>query len=112
MMNDNAKMQTGNAFMDICNYYCIGTATTEPHHPHQNPAENGIGTIKNDSNRIMDRTGCPRQLWLRAVIYTSMLLNVMAHRHLNWRTPTEVCLGVTPDILQFLQFEFYEKYFI
>ena len=33
LRNDNSKMQTGRAFMDICNVYTIGTETTEPHHP-------------------------------------------------------------------------------
>ena len=37
-----------------------------------------------------------------------MLLNVIAHRQLNWRTPTEVCFGYTPDISPFLRYEFYE----
>jgi hypothetical protein len=108
LRNDNSKMQTGVAFMDICNFYNIGTQTTEPHHPQQNPAENRIGTLKNVTNRLMDRTGCPAFHWLRASIYCCMLLNVVAHRQLLWRTPTEVCLGYTPDISPFLQFEFYE----
>ena len=40
LRNDNSKMQTGTVFMDVCNFYNIGTETTEPHHPEQNPAEN------------------------------------------------------------------------
>ena len=108
LRNDNSKMQTGKAFMDICSFYNIGTETTEPHHPEQNPAENRIGTLKTTINRLMDRTGCPDNLCLRAAIYVSMLLNVIAHRQLAWRTPYEVGRGVTPDISPFLQFEWYE----
>ena len=37
-----------------------------------------------------------------------MLLNVIAHRKLNWRTPTEVCCRYTPDISSFLHYDFYE----
>ena len=108
LRNDNSKMQTGKSFMDICNVYTIGTERTEPHHPHQNPAENRIGTVKMVANRVMDRSGCPNNLWLRTVIFVSMLLNVIAHRQLNWRTPTEACFGCTPDISPFLRYEFYE----
>ena len=108
LRNDNSKMQTGKAFMELCNVYTIGTETTEPHHPHQNPAENRIGTVKMVANRVMDRSGCPANLWLRAVVFVSMLLNVIAHSNLNWRTPTEICFGYTPDISPFLRYEFFE----
>ena len=66
LRNDNSKMQTGTACMDVCNFYNIGTETTEPHHPEQNPAENRIGTLKTVTNRLMDRTDAPDWLWLRA----------------------------------------------
>ena len=33
LRNDNSKMQTGTAFMDVCNFYNIGTETTEPYIP-------------------------------------------------------------------------------
>ena len=69
LRNNNSKLQTGKAFMDICNFFTIGTETTEPHHPHQNPAENRIGTVKLVANRVMDRSGCPSNLWLRAFIF-------------------------------------------
>ena len=101
-------MQSGKAFMELCNVYFIGTETTESHHPHQNPAENRIGNVKMVANRVMDRSGCPANLWLRAVVFVSMLLNVIAHRNLNWRTPTEVCFGYTPDISPFLRFDLFE----
>ena len=89
LRNDNSKMQTGKAFMDICNVYTIGPETTEPHHPQQNPAQNRIGTLKMIANRVMNISGCPAFLWLRAAVFVSMLLNVIAHRP-PWRTPTEL----------------------
>ena len=95
-------MQTGTAFMEICNFYNIGTETTEPHHPEQNHAENRIGTLKTVTNHLMDRIEAPDWLWLRATIYVTMLLNIIAHRQLNWRTPTKVGMGFTPDISPFL----------
>ena len=108
LRNDNSKMQTSTAFLDICNLYNIGTKTTEPHHPHQNPAENRIGTLKSMSHRLMDRVGAPEFLWLRCINYLCGLLNVMASQNLNWRTPMEKGLGITPDISAYLHFSFYE----
>ena len=108
LRSDYSNMQTGKSFMDICNVYTICTETTEPYHPHQNPAENRIGTVKMVVKRVMDRSGCPNFLWLRAAIFVSMLLNVIAHKQLHWRTPTEACFGYTPDISPFLRYEFYE----
>ena len=102
-------MQTGKAFMELCNVYFIGTETTESHHPHQNPAENRIGNVKMVANRVMDRSGCPANLWLRAVVFVSMLLNVIAHRNLNWRTPTEVCFGIKSRVSCFCVVRFWNK---
>ena len=54
LINDNSKMQTGASWSHICNEFNIGTGTTEPHHPWQNPAERKIGTVKTAINRLMD----------------------------------------------------------
>ena len=101
-------MQTGKSFGEICQLYNIGQETTEPHHSHQNEAERRIQDVKNMSNRILDRTGAPDSLWLRAVCFTCMLLNVLAAKSLAWRTPMEVGFGITPDISAFMMYTFYE----
>ena len=108
LINDNSNMQTGISWSEICNEFNIGTGTTEPKHPWQNPAERKIGTVKNAVNRLMDRTNSPGNLWFQCTVFVCMLLNVMAHPQFNWRTPMEKGLGVTPDISPFLQFEWYE----
>ena len=61
-------MQTGTAWTNICNEFNIGTGTTEPHHPWQNPAERKIGTVKNAVNRLMDRTNTPANLWFQCTV--------------------------------------------
>ena len=111
LMNDNSKMQTGSKWMDICDNYNIGTSTTEPLHPWQNRAERKIGTVKAAVNRLMDRTNCPDPLWFQCTVFVCMLLNVLANPQLNWRTPMEKGLGVTPDLSPFLQFQWYEPVF-
>jgi len=69
MRNDNSQTQTSKAFTALLNFYNIGSETTEPRHPQQNPAENRIRTVKVVTNRQMDRAGCPEVLWLKATIY-------------------------------------------
>ena len=49
LRRDNSKMQTSAEFTAICQQFCVKDGFTEPHHPHQNPAE----------NHQMDQTACP-----------------------------------------------------
>ena len=106
--SDNAKMEIGHAFTQICRKYNIKQETTEPHHPQQNPAERQIQEVKKRANMIMDRTGCPENVWYLAVQYVVYLLNRTANEALKWKTPLEVAFGDTPDISNLLQFEFWE----
>ena len=80
--------------MELCNVYIIGTETTEPHHPHQNPAENRIGTVKMVANRVMGRSGCPANLWLRAVVIVSMIMNAIGHRTSTGAHPQRYALAI------------------
>ena len=41
---------------EILDQYSIAVETTEPHHPHQNPVERRIQTVKNKVMAIMDHT--------------------------------------------------------
>ena len=108
LMSDNAKAQTGKKVQDITRMYRTKHVTCEPHHQHQNFAENRIGTLKDMTNNVMDRSGCPPSCWLLALMYVTLLLNHLAHQSLNWRTPLEALTGQTPDISAFLEFEFFQ----
>ena len=113
LRNDNAKMQTGTAWVEILQKYGIKAEHTEPHHPHQNPAERRIKTVKEATRRVLDRSGAPGTLWYLAMLYVVFLLNRVAVESLGWRTPTESCFGETPDVSSLMQFSFYEKvYFL
>ena len=39
LRSDNAKSEQGGRWLQHCRDFCIKTEYTEPHHPHQNPAE-------------------------------------------------------------------------
>ena len=80
-------------------------------HIIQNPAERRIQDVKNLANIIMDRTATPAELWYLAVEYAAYLLNHLANEMLDWKTPIEVATGETPDILNLLQFHWYEQVF-
>lgn len=108
LRSDNAKMEIGHAFTKICRKYNVKQTTTEPHHPQQNPAERQIQEVKKRTNMIMDRTGCPEEVWYLVVQYVVYLLNRTATEALKWKTPWEVAFGETPDISNLIQFEFWE----
>ena len=82
--NDNSKMQTSKAWVELTNQYLISTPTTEPHHPQQNPAERHIQTIKARTRAILDATGATASVWLYCAHYVVDVLNMTAHPKLNW----------------------------
>ena len=59
----------------------------------------------------MDRTGAPNYTWYLALKYVAKLLNHIASKKLNNKTPIEVAFGVTPDISNLIQFYFYQPVF-
>ena len=107
--SDNSKMQTSKAWKDVLCRYCIDDSTTEPHCPQQNKAKRTIQELKKNVNRIMDRTETPMSMWLRCMLFATMLMNVLAMKKHDWRTPTEMAFGYTPDVSAFLQFEWWEQ---
>ena len=86
--SDNSKMQTSKAWKDIFCRYCINDSTIEPHRPQQNKAERTIQELKKSVNRIMDCTETPMFMLLRCMLFTIMLINVLAMKKHDWRTPT------------------------
>jgi hypothetical protein len=56
----------------------------------------------------MDRKRVPEELWDFGLEYTADLCNFIARPELDYRTPYEVLTGDTPDISDYLNFEFYQ----
>ena len=101
-------MQTSKIWTDILRKYNISSTTTEPYHPHQNPAERKIRDLKQTTNQILDRVGAPSELWFYALKYVSYLYNHTSNEKLKWKTPIEKAFGNTPDISSLLEFYFYQ----
>lgn len=109
LISDSAQVEISKEIEDILRTYMTGAWQSEPYHQHQNPAERRFQTLKQDVNRVLDRTGAPDDCWLLALQYVCFIRNRVAHESLDWRAPLEVLLGVTPDISVLLRFSFYER---
>ena len=57
----------------------------------------------------MNWTDAPPETWLLALEYILYIINRMAFKPLNWRTPFEALKGYTPDISMIYRFRFWDK---
>ena len=108
LISDRAQVEISNKVRDIMRNYIIDDWQSEPYHEHQNPAERRYQTLKEYTNKVLDRTGAPAYCWLLALVYISYLLNHMATESIGWQTPLFVLTGVTTDISAMLNFHFWE----
>ena len=105
---DNARTEMGKKWTDWCRTYMVQSKFTEPKHPWQNLAEQGIGDLARMVKRCMKAFDAPlsRHGWCQ--LWCCQVRNCLASRKLNWRTPTEKLTGDTPDISMF-RFHFWEE---
>ena len=113
LISDCAKVEISEKVKDVLCYLFIQDWQSEPYYQHQNPAEQRYQDLKRMANRIMDRTGCPPELWLLALKYVAFVLNHTACSAINDNVPLTYLTGVTQDISMLLRFHWYEKvYFL
>jgi len=112
MIIDNSLEQTapGSAFMKLTKQMHISTKTTEPYSPWQNSAEDAIRELKRRWKRTRRRTGCSPRLWDYGHMYEARIMSRIARGH-EGRTGYEQATGITPDISEDLDFEFYDPVF-
>ena len=105
---DNAATEVGTKWTNWCRDHCVDTKYTEPYSPWQNIAEQGIGNLGTMVRRCMRAFGAPisRHAWCQK--WCADVRNILASRKLEWRTPTEILTGDTPDISVF-RFHFWQK---
>ena len=109
LVSDNAQLEISNKVKDILRHLFIDDWQSEPYYQHQNPAERRYQDIKRITNRILDRTGAPPELWLLGLQYVCYLLNHLSCLSLAHKVPLAILYGTTPDISALLPFSFYEK---
>ena len=108
LISDRAQALVSKKVQDILRSLFISQYTSEPHHQHQNFAENRYSTLKRWTNLILNTSGCPPSCWLLALDYASTVLNHLASPALNGRTPIERLTGSTPDVSFLLAHYFWE----
>ena len=102
-------MQTSDDFTASCRQFCIKDGFTEPHHPHQNPAENQtIKWIKYHAQIVLNATRAPEFVWTDCVKWITNIHNITANEALGYRIPYEKRHGSTSDISAFIIFLFWE----
>jgi hypothetical protein len=109
LISDSAQVEISGKVKDILRYLFIEDWQSEPHHQNQNPAERRYQDLKRVTNRLLDRTGSPPELWLLALKYAAYLLNHVATDSLQGRVPLAVLNGTPPDISSLLRFQWYER---
>ena len=87
----------------------IKDSQSEPHYQHQNPAEQRYQSIKSYVNTTLNTTAAPADCWLLALLYVIFILNRLATKSLQWRTPYEALYGSTLDISMIYRFAFYDR---
>ncbi|MGH3054467.1 MAG: hypothetical protein ACRDL7_05760, partial [Gaiellaceae bacterium] len=107
---DNAKEETLGRWRDIRLNCQIKQTETEPYSPWQNRAERTIREIKKTVIRLMTRTRMPKSLWDFCMSYVCDTRCLTAHGiySLHDRTPYELVTGDTPDISEFVEFDWYQ----
>lgn len=107
LISDNATSETSLQWTKTCREFHIIQKTSEPHHPHQNPAEAEIGRLSRMVRRNMQAYRSPLRYNNWCQLYCCQINNVTARRSLGWCTPLEVHSGRTPDLSPF-RFHWFE----
>ena len=108
LLSDRAQVEISKRVLGILRALFIGSWQSEPHQQQQNPAERRIQTVKNTTNRIMDRTGAPGSTWLLCLCYVCYLLNHSFNGTIQ-DIPMTKLTGSTVDISPLLRFAFWDK---
>ena len=109
---DGASVQTGpkTRFMDAIRRYEIKYHVSGPRRPNENPAEQGIHELKKRWYRMMLKKKVPPRLWDYGFMWVCETDNICANmsKYAEGRTPLEIITGETPDISEYMDFDFYD----
>ena len=106
---DGAAEQVGpkSDFMKTVNYLRTKIKRTEPYSPWQNQAESAIRELKKRWKHRMSVKKIPHRLWDYGLVYESEIMSRTA-RGSDKRTGMERITGDTPDISEWVDFDFYD----
>jgi ribosomal protein L15 len=109
MVFDGTKEQVGvkSEFMRTLKRYRVAHWQTEPYSPWQNRAEDQIREVQRQWKLMRQRMNIPPKLWDYSMVHITKLMNFTA-RGQNGRTGHEEITGETPDISEYVDFDFYD----
>jgi hypothetical protein len=95
---------------ELLRKFWIRGSQSEPYSPWQVRAELCIREIKKAVRHTLTKTGAPKRLWDYCTVYQCEIRNLIAHPHfkLQGRTPYEIVVGRTPDISEYLDYQWYQ----
>ena len=106
---DGAKAQVSpnTDFAKQCSFTNTHIHRIEPYTPNQNFAETVIGWMKKRWRNQKRNKDIPNRLWDYSLMYETELFNLIARGN-DKRTGYERVTGDTPDISEYLDYEFYD----
>ena len=113
LTHDGAPEMTGKntEFYKLIQKNRVSVHVTEPgRHSQNHVAEKEIGELKRRWKSIMTTKRVPRRIWDYALVWNSEIMSRTA-RGPDKRTGYEEVFGCTPDISEWLDFDFYDKVF-
>ena len=110
LLTDGAKELSLGEWGKICRRRNIHMQMTEPYSPWQNHAERVGGIIKRKVKRLMRSTNTPVRLWDYCWDYACGITSLTASNNVNLEgvTPFEKLFNYTPDIAEYLLFEWFQ----
>jgi hypothetical protein len=107
---DGSKTQTLGSWKALVKQHHIKTTETEPNSPWQNRAEAAIRELKRHVSRLMRKTNSPLSLWDYCCNLVARIKNLTANNYYaaHGRTPVEILTGDTPDISEYMSFQWYQ----
>ena len=105
LRHDNAKHENSATVKEINCNLIVEDLFTEPHHPHQNPAEgSAIKWLKTCAEILQNKTGSPDNLWFLLQKCLTCIHNSCAHPTNNWQIPNQVSGGAQLTFPTFCNF--------
>ncbi|GAX09610.1 hypothetical protein FisN_38Lu038 [Fistulifera solaris] len=106
---DDAKEKLGmnTKWMEHIRHYKMDWANSEPYSHWQNQAEGAIREVRRRWKLLQHRRMIPKRLWDYGLTHVAEVMSRTV-RSGSDRTPYEIMTGETPDISEYIDFEFYD----
>lgn len=110
LVSDNAKAEIKGKFKGKTSEFNIHTRSTEPYSPWQNRAEGEIKEFKKMVRRMLFLSHTPRVFWCYCGKLVLRIRGFIARPlfSMQRRTGYELVTGNTPDITEYVEFDWYQ----